>query len=117
MNRSSWVFILLQAYVSTALSSARRAGHQAQQEAEPLTAKDQNTIPRILHQSWKDRSLQPRQAVWRASWTDLNPGWATILWTDQANRHLVSEHYPWLLEVFDSLKGIHQADMVSNRTD
>ena len=38
--------------------------------------------------------------------------WTMILWTDQDNRDLVSKHYPWLLDVFDKLPGIHQADMV-----
>ena len=75
--------------------------------------KARGAVPPILHQSWKDRTLQPRQAVWRKSWQEMNPTWSTLLWTDQANRNLVSDHYPWLLDVFDNLKGVHQADMVS----
>ena len=93
---------------------AHRAGHQALQDtADTLVMKEQGKVPKILHQSWKDTKLLPRQVAWRASWIEQNPGWSTILWTDQANRHLVSEHYPWLLEDFDRLIGIHQADMVS----
>ncbi|KAK9817793.1 hypothetical protein WJX72_002243 [[Myrmecia] bisecta] len=40
-----------------------------------------------------------------------NPGWQYFLWTDQDNRQLVKQFYPWFLEVYDGFpKGIMRAD-------
>lgn len=41
----------------------------------------------------------------------MHPTWEYRLWTDEANRELVREHYPWLLETYDSFpENIMRAD-------
>ena len=117
MRGCAWMLLLLEAHLATA-QLGRRQHHRAHASHWHTDLKHLNDaktlggIPKILHQSWKDRNLQPRQAVWRASWKELNPEWSIVLWTDKDNRHFVSDNYPWLLEVWDKLKGIHQADLV-----
>lgn len=40
-------------------------------------------------------------------------GWTYKLWTDEDNRNLIKEHYPWFLEQFDRYEyGIQRADAV-----
>ena len=107
-----WLLLLLEAHLATAHSTARRAHLKATSQVDLTEAKTLGGIPKILHQSWKDTKLQPRQAVWRASWKEINPDWTTKLWTDKGNRRFVSDNYPWLLELFDRLQGVYQADMV-----
>lgn len=42
---------------------------------------------------------------------EMHPAWEYKLWTDEANRKLVKEHYPWLLETYDSFpENIMRAD-------
>ncbi|CAL8462282.1 g1813 [Coccomyxa elongata] len=42
---------------------------------------------------------------------DMHPTWEYRLWTDEANRELVRDHYPWLLETYDSFpENIMRAD-------
>jgi hypothetical protein len=42
---------------------------------------------------------------------EMHPSWEYKLWTDEANRDLVKEHYPWLLEVYDGFpENIMRAD-------
>jgi mannosyltransferase OCH1-like enzyme len=70
-------------------------------------------IPKIVHQSWKENyNLQVRQKLWRQTWIDQNPGWKVVLWSDDENKQLVKQHYPWLLDFFNSLHGVYRADMV-----
>ena len=41
----------------------------------------------------------------------MHPAWEYRLWTDVANRALVAEHYPWLLETYDAFpENIMRAD-------
>jgi len=41
----------------------------------------------------------------------MHPAWEYKLWTDEANRNLVKEHYPWLLETYDGFpENIMRAD-------
>lgn len=45
------------------------------------------------------------------SWRDQHPAWQYKLWTDVDNHNLVSQHYSWLLQAYDSLpRGIMRAD-------
>ena len=71
------------------------------------------SIPHLLHQSWKENQLpSAAHELWRQSWKQQNPSWRIIHWTDEDNRALVENHYPWLLDIYDKLWGVYRADLV-----
>lgn len=69
------------------------------------------TIPKIVHFTWKTKTLTRfAQRIWR-EWERTNPDWELRLWDDADIRALVSEHYPQHLATFDSYpSGIYRAD-------
>lgn len=77
--------------------------------------KDVNTLPKILHQSWKNNELPDDFQGWSDTCREMNPGWQWVLWTNEDNRNLVKTHFPWLLETYDGLKEeIFRADLARN---
>jgi len=72
------------------------------------------TIPKIIHQTWKTADV-PQQ--WQSS-TDKyralkDQGFEYKLWTDEDNRNLIKDHFPWFLQKFDAYKNpIQRADAV-----
>lgn len=71
------------------------------------------SIPRILHQTWKDRSIPPALARFQRTWQVHHPDWTYFLWTDADNRNFIERHYPWFLRIFDSYpENIMRADAV-----
>ncbi|KAJ1550762.1 hypothetical protein HK096_005178, partial [Nowakowskiella sp. JEL0078] len=70
-------------------------------------------IPKIIHQSWKNDVLPKKFQNWAMTWKTLNPEYSHQLWTDNSNRALVANYYPWYLSTYDSLpKNINRADAV-----
>ena len=59
------------------------------------------TIPRVLHQTWKDEALPRAFSKLRKTWLEHHPDWEHRLWTDSDNRALLRDHYPWFLPVYD----------------
>ena len=62
------------------------------------------SVPKIIHQMFKDKELP---AKWRdvpAAWASLHPPgeFTYMLWTDEELRELIATDYPWLLEIYDS---------------
>ncbi|KAL3132262.1 hypothetical protein ABBQ32_008850 [Trebouxia sp. C0010 RCD-2024] len=75
--------------------------------------KEGDVIPHLLHQSWKTPTLpSAAHEAWRQSWLEQNPSWRVVLWTDEQNRALVQNHFPWLLAFYDTLEGVYRADLV-----
>ncbi len=69
-------------------------------------------IPRIIHQSWKNRSLPSQYEGYVNGWKELHPQWEYRLWTDDDNQRLVEQHYSWLLPVYLNYPlAIQRADM------
>lgn len=73
-------------------------------------------IPKIIHQTWKTSEI-PDQ--WKSSsekykeFVSTHPGWEYKLWTDEDNRNLIKNYYPWFLEQYDNYEhGIQRADAV-----
>ena len=62
------------------------------------------TIPKILHQSWRDGGFPKTLFNWRwqQGLLDLNPGWELKKWTDSSSRDLIATHYPWFLKAYDA---------------
>ena len=70
-------------------------------------------IPRIIHQTWKDRNLSAEDQAMQATWKSLHPEWQYRFWTDEDNQRLVEEHYPELLELWSSYQyPIQRVDLV-----
>lgn len=59
-------------------------------------------IPKILHQTWKSHDLPPKFAKWSSECKDLAPHFTYRLWTDEDNRNLIKDHYPWFLKTYDA---------------
>lgn len=62
-----------------------------------------DSLPRIIHQQWKDENVPEKYAAYRAKWKELfpEPEYQHMLWTDASARQLLSDHYPWFLPTFD----------------
>jgi mannosyltransferase OCH1-like enzyme len=58
-------------------------------------------IPRIIHQTWKTKTLPSNFERWSKSCQDLVPHFKYKLWTDEDNRNLIKDHYPWFLQTYD----------------
>ncbi|KAJ3332735.1 hypothetical protein HDU76_013282 [Blyttiomyces sp. JEL0837] len=73
---------------------------------------NENLIPKIIHQSWKDRNVPDRFHDWPETWKEKNPEWEYKLWTNEDNRRLVEDKFPWFLETYLSMpKEIMRADV------
>ncbi|KAJ3187993.1 hypothetical protein HDU85_006386 [Gaertneriomyces sp. JEL0708] len=49
---------------------------------------------------------------WSMTWKKENPGYEYRLWTDDDNRRMIAQHYPWALAAYDGMpKNIQRADM------
>jgi hypothetical protein len=59
------------------------------------------SIPRILHQTWKDATVPPAFLDYAQSWRRWHPGWEIRLWTDADLSDFVRTTYPALYEMFE----------------
>ena len=59
-------------------------------------------VPRIIHQTWKSDEIPDEWKPYQHSWRHAHPGWEYKLWTDEANRRLVADRYPWFLPTYDA---------------
>mmetsp|Transcript_21448 Transcript_21448/g.68289 ORF Transcript_21448/g.68289 Transcript_21448/m.68289 type:complete len:363 (+) Transcript_21448:138-1226(+) len=69
--------------------------------APAICADDKRSIPRIVHQSWKEKRPPPPLEPLSARWRSLS-GWEYRLWTDEDNERLWKEHAPELIDVFSA---------------
>ncbi len=68
-------------------------------------------IPRIIHQTWKEKTLPPHLEELSLRWQALHPGWAYRLWTDADNRELIANSFPDYLDIYDGFEHpIQKAD-------
>ena len=69
------------------------------------------TIPAILHQSWRTDETPSEFDAYRASARRHHADWEHRFWTDEDNRALIAERYPWFLETYDGFDApIKRAD-------
>jgi mannosyltransferase OCH1-like enzyme len=72
-----------------------------------------NEIPKIIHQTWKNRTLRERQIRWRQTWCQQYSDWRYHLWTDDENDLFVKTKFPWFYPTFKQLSpAILRADSV-----
>jgi len=60
----------------------------------------QPVIPRIIHQTWKNRDVPQRFKEAQSSWRQIHPDWEYRFWTDEELEALVLERAPELVPVF-----------------
>lgn len=70
-------------------------------------------IPKIIHQTWKDKNVPPYFRSLVNSWKVHHPEWHYILWTDKMNLDFIRRNFPNYLEQYNSYKfNIQRVDAV-----
>ncbi|OOZ40443.1 hypothetical protein BOW53_07665 [Solemya pervernicosa gill symbiont] len=70
-------------------------------------------IPKIIHFTWVDHNLPEAYKKVVDSWRLHHPDWQINIWSDEDNRALIEDHYPWFLEIYDAYpKAIMRCDAV-----
>ena len=80
-----------------------------------LASSDKDSIPKIIHQTWKTNKIPYSiyKKKWAESWKKYNPDWEYKLWTDEENRNLIAQIFPWFLETYDNYPtSIQRADAI-----
>mmetsp|Transcript_22750 Transcript_22750/g.40751 ORF Transcript_22750/g.40751 Transcript_22750/m.40751 type:complete len:407 (-) Transcript_22750:303-1523(-) len=69
-------------------------------------------IPKIIHQSYKSLSTLPQEwADTPSRWKKLHPTYEYKFWSDDDNRNLIRQYYPWFLDTYQSYPApIQRAD-------
>ncbi|CAF2703890.1 unnamed protein product [Rotaria sp. Silwood2] len=76
-------------------------------------SKTWNEIPKIIHQTWKNRTLRGRQGRWSQTWCEQYTDWYYHLWTDDENDLFVRTKFPWFYGTYKKLSpAILQVDSV-----
>ncbi|HTH83008.1 MAG TPA: glycosyltransferase [Mucilaginibacter sp.] len=71
------------------------------------------TIPKIIHQTWKDTNIPAHLSPLAETWKSNHPDWEYILWTDEANESFIKKYHPDFLSVYQSLPhAIQRVDLV-----
>ena len=74
---------------------------------------DQQTIPKIIHQTWKTDTIPEDLQLFQQTWHHHHPDWAYRLWTDADNRVFIEAHYDWFLPTYDGYdQNIKRADAI-----
>lgn len=68
---------------------------------EPRIDKNE-TIPRILHWTWKDEHLPERWRVVRNACMDMHSDYQHIMWTDAMSLEFLEKEYPWFVPTCES---------------
>lgn len=69
--------------------------------SENIALAPHSKIPKIIHQSWKNKILPNKFQKWSATWIKHHPTWEYNLWTDEDNRNMVEQHFPWFLQTYE----------------
>jgi len=70
-------------------------------------------IPRIIHQTWKSRSVPEPFRAYQKKWQELHPSYEYRLWTDEDNSILVRTEFPELFDLYRSFRReIFRTDLV-----
>jgi mannosyltransferase OCH1-like enzyme len=80
-----------------------------------IPKESEDAIPKIIHQTWKTNDVPEHWKSSHDEWLsfDKNGQWTYLLWTDEMNRELVSQLYPWFLEKYDQYAdNIQRADVI-----
>ena len=62
----------------------------------------EKSIPRVIHQTWKNHEVPSQFLRFQRSWPAYNPQWEYRFWTDATARQFVADHVPWFLARYDA---------------
>lgn len=60
------------------------------------------SIPRIIHQTWKDQDIPAYYQPLIETWKEKHPDWKYIMWTDSMNEDFLKRHHPDFLSIYRS---------------
>lgn len=108
----SWYYACPRTFAAATFRSAAAPARDKQRAASPPCSHawlgavaPGATIPRLLHQSWKDGRLLPAHRCLSKRWrTTLPRTWRRGVWSDAANRQLWQRHMPDLLPMYDGYR-------------
>jgi hypothetical protein len=74
-------------------------------------------FPKVVHQQWKTDKIPEgsTQEMWRGLWKQHfpEPEYTYMLWTDETQRELIKNHFPFFLDTYDNYRfNIQRADAV-----
>ncbi len=69
--------------------------------AKQVPEKKHSSIPRIIHQTWKNADIPSDMKDFQRSWQQHHPDWMYCLWTDYDIREFIRIEYPWFLPIYD----------------
>lgn len=70
-------------------------------------------IPKIIHQTWKDREIPDKWLNFQHKVKTLHPGWQYLLWTDDDNGEFVKKEFPAFYSIYEAFpKNIMRADVI-----
>ncbi|KAA6427283.1 MAG: MIPC synthase [Trebouxia sp. A1-2] len=73
------------------------------------------TVPKIIHQTWKDSNVPQKWQAARQSCIDLHPDYEYKLWTDVSADAFIQGHYPELARTYMKYPYVIQrADAISS---
>lgn len=58
------------------------------------------TVPKIIHQTWRDNNIPHKWQAARQSCLDLHPDYEYKLWTDASSDEFIQQHYPQLANTY-----------------
>ena len=61
------------------------------------------TIPKIIHQTWKENDIPWHLSKYVSSWLFYNKDWQYIFWTDEKLNSFIKKEYPFLYEMYIKL--------------
>lgn len=61
-------------------------------------------IPRIIHQTFKDRNVPPQARQYMRTWRSMNPGWEIRFYDDAACLEFVRTEFPEYLAAYKALE-------------
>ena len=71
------------------------------------------SIPKIIHQTWKNESIPAKWQALARSWREHHPAWDYRLWTDESTRAFMAEHYADFIPIYDAYPyNIERADVM-----
>ena len=68
-------------------------------------------IPKVIHQTWKSKSIPGWAKLPMRSWKRRNPGYKFILYDDNEIEEYVEKHYPDIMFAFQQMKPVQKADV------
>jgi inositol phosphorylceramide mannosyltransferase catalytic subunit len=70
-------------------------------------------IPKVIHQTWKNKEIPGHFRVFAESWRKLHPSWEFLFWDDNDNERFIATHFPWFIRFYKGYKfDIQRVDAV-----